>query len=213
MEHSSVRYEVLREEEQDVPAQPVAMAMVVPPPPPYAPVNPVQTENTAMFQGPKLPTYDDATNLPSYDEAERSKIEELQRLHDEESQIEDGPSQSASNAERLTGLAIGTDGMFICTFVVAFLFNWVGFLLSLCISNTVAGRCGALSGLGLSIVKWVAIVKHNNWAVDFAGGDSWLWWMLVVCGFLLFIRGSVQYVRIKYEMNRLTGQLREYRLI
>lgn len=42
---------------------------------------------------------------------------------------------------------------------VAFLFNWIGFLLSLCISNTVAGRCGALAGLGLSIVKWVAIVK------------------------------------------------------
>ena len=42
---------------------------------------------------------------------------------------------------------------------VSFLFNWLGFLLSLCLSNTVAGRCGALSGLGLSIIKWVAIVK------------------------------------------------------
>lgn len=45
---------------------------------------------------------------------------------------------------------------------VSFLFNWIGFLVSLCISNTVAGRCGAISGLGLSIVKWAAIVKVDN---------------------------------------------------
>lgn len=42
---------------------------------------------------------------------------------------------------------------------VSFLFNWIGFLFSLCIVQTVAGRCGALSGLGLGIVKWVAIIK------------------------------------------------------
>ena len=35
----------------------------------------------------------------------------------------------------------------------------------LCISHTVAGRCGALSGLGLSIVKWVAIVKVGNYGI------------------------------------------------
>ncbi|XP_050415086.1 NEDD4 family-interacting protein 1 [Patella vulgata] len=212
MDRNTVRYEVLHEEEERVPAEPVAMAMVIPPPP-YEAEGAVNTENTA-FQGPKLPSYDDATNLPSYDEAERSKLEELQRLQEEDSQVdpEDNLRQS-NNADRMSDIAIGTDGMFICTFVVAFLFNWVGFLLSLCISNSVAGRCGALSGLGLSIVKWVAIAKHNNWADDFAGGDSWLWWLLVVCGFLLFIRGSIQYVRVKYEMNRLTGQLRQYRLI
>ena len=44
-------------------------------------------------------------------------------------------------------------------FLVSFLFNWVGLLVSLCITNTVAGRFGALAGFGLSLVKWVAIIK------------------------------------------------------
>lgn len=43
--------------------------------------------------------------------------------------------------------------------LVSFLFNWVGLLVSLCITNTVAGRFGALAGFGLSLVKWVAIIK------------------------------------------------------
>ena len=90
--------------------------------------------------------------------------------------------------DRFDGMTLGTDGMFLCTFLgkldgfcthielkplfnlfvcpydvylfsVAFLFNWVGLLAALCVSNTVAGRFGALSGFGLSIVKWVAIVQ------------------------------------------------------
>ncbi|XP_046574095.1 NEDD4 family-interacting protein 1-like [Haliotis rubra] len=199
----NVRYEVLVGEEEQLPAQPVAMAMVIPPPP-YQENN-VSQSDSAAYGETKLPSYVDATTLPSYEEAERTKQEEIQRL-DEEGQRD--PTQ-----DRFTDMTIGTDGMFICTFVIAFLFNWIGFLLSLCISNTVAGRCGALAGLGLSIVKWVAIVKHNNWAQDFASGDSWLWWILVICGFLLFIRGSIQYVRVKYEWNRVAGHIRQYRLI
>ena len=46
--------------------------------------------------------------------------------------------------------------------VVAFVFNWVGLLASLCINHTVAGRFGAISGFGLSMVKWVLIVKVRN---------------------------------------------------
>lgn len=42
---------------------------------------------------------------------------------------------------------------------MAFFFNWIGFLCSICLFNTIAGRCGALSGLGLSIVKWICIVR------------------------------------------------------
>ncbi|GFR83135.1 NEDD4 family-interacting protein 1-like [Elysia marginata] len=110
-------------------------------------------------------------------------------------------------------MTIGTDGMFICTFLISFLFTWIGFLLSLCLSNTVAGRCGALSGLGLSIVKWVVIARHNKWGDNIADANSWLWWLLVLCGFLLFVRGSLQYVRVKYEWARLTGQVRRFRLM
>ncbi|KAK7098016.1 NEDD4 family-interacting protein 1-like isoform X1 [Littorina saxatilis] len=206
----TVRYEVLENEE--VPAQPVAMAMIVPPaPPPYEAEGNACAADIPMAQPAKLPNYVEATTLPSYEEAERSKMEEAQQRSNEA--LGDSVVESGHSNEVFSDMAIGTDGMFICTFLISFLFNWLGFLLSLCLSNTVAGRCGALSGLGLSIIKWVAIVKHRQWASDFADGDSWLWWLLFFCGFLLFIRGSVQYVRVKYEWAQLSNRLRRYRLI
>lgn len=209
MEERSIRYEVLRGEEEHVPAHPVVLAMVVPPPSYEEPEENSQlhgcnVNEQAGYFGTKLPSYTDAVNLPSYEEAERLKEEEAKHLHcDVESQVDEGH-------EKFTGMTIGTDFTFLCTFILSFVFNWVGFLLSLCISNTVAGYCGALSGLGISIVKWVAIVKHNQWADGFADGDSWIWWLLILCGFLIFIRGAIQYIRVKYDWHRFTGQLRRY---
>ncbi|MEQ2188205.1 hypothetical protein GOODEAATRI_012648, partial [Goodea atripinnis] len=37
---------------------------------------------------------------------------------------------------------------------VAFLFNWIGFCLSFCLTNTIAGRYGAICGFGLSLIKF-----------------------------------------------------------
>lgn len=42
---------------------------------------------------------------------------------------------------------------------VAFLFNWIGFCLSFCLTNTIAGRYGAICGFGLSLIKWILIVR------------------------------------------------------
>lgn len=44
-------------------------------------------------------------------------------------------------------------------FLVAFVFNWLGFFAAYCMTKTVAGRYGAISGFGLSVVKWVLILK------------------------------------------------------
>lgn len=189
------------------------------------------------------PSYAVATDLPSYEEAERLKREEeedgdhdgplgggggcrahpslhhhhhhhhLRSLPDEDHiHMDEGPDQMSSSTDRLngSGMPVGTDWIFFCTFVMSFLFNWLGFLMSLCITNTVAGRCGALAGLGLSMVKWVAIVKHSGFAGDLAAGESWFWWILMLCGFLLFIRGCMQYVNVKYEWKRITGRLHHF---
>ncbi len=43
--------------------------------------------------------------------------------------------------------------------IVAFLFNWIGFCLSFCLTNTIAGRYGAICGFGLSLIKWILIVR------------------------------------------------------
>ena len=42
---------------------------------------------------------------------------------------------------------------------MAFVFNWLGFFAAYCMTKTVAGRYGAISGFGLSVVKWVLILK------------------------------------------------------
>lgn len=64
---------------------------------------------TVDGSGAKLPSYKDATTLPSYEEAEQSKAAEaeLQRERDAE-------------GNNFTDIAIGTDGMFICTFICMF---------------------------------------------------------------------------------------------
>lgn len=49
--------------------------------------------------------------------------------------------------------------MELARLLVAFLFNWIGFCLSFCLTNTIAGRYGAICGFGLSLIKWILIVR------------------------------------------------------
>lgn len=60
----------------------------------------------------------------------------------------------------LTSQELGTDSVFILCFFVCFLFNWIGYLLCFCLFNSVAARCGAISGVGLSLVKLLIILKR-----------------------------------------------------
>lgn len=154
---------------------------------------------------PQPPSYNIATELPSYEEAERTKAQEAAEMEQQRQTEENERCRVGAfgTIDHFSVIQLGTDGIFICTFVVSLLFNWLGLLASLCITNTVAGRFGAIAGFGLSMVKWVAILKHQNWASGVADTDSWLWWMLIILGFLIFFRGCMQYIRIKYQWNRL----------
>lgn len=73
---------------------------------------------------------------------------------------------------------------------VAFLFNWIGFLLLMCFCHTIASRYGALSGFGLSLTKWTLIVKHST---DLASREnSWLWWLIMAFGnAVLFLKNNL----------------------
>ncbi|KAI0215870.1 NEDD4 family-interacting protein 1 [Lamellibrachia satsuma] len=151
------------------------------------------TTNVAM-----PPPYDIATKLPTYEEAEILKIEQ-----DQQDQLE---------PENFTylGMKLGTDGIFLCTFIISFLFNWMGLLATLCLSETVAGRLGAIAGFGLSIVKWAAILKqHNSWGHGLAQADSWIWWLLIVLGFMIFIRGCLHYIGLKYQWYQMREGVRQ----
>jgi hypothetical protein len=68
----------------------------------------------------------------------------------------------------------------ILLLAVAFLFNWIGFVMLMCFCHTIAARYGALSGFGLSLAKWTLIVKHST---ELASGEnSWLWWLMLAAG-------------------------------
>ncbi|XP_076320968.1 NEDD4 family-interacting protein 1-like [Tachypleus tridentatus] len=161
-------------------------------------LNSPKSENTV----PVPPPYD-ATDaeLPTYEEVQRSKI--LERGED---QRQDGDVNSLwSHGEEI----LGTDFLFFTSFFVAFLFNWVGFLLLVCFCHTLAGRYGALAGLGLSLAKWTLIVKHST---DFVSSENeWLWWIIMAFGILICARSCLQYVQVKREW-RLLNPLRRERL-
>lgn len=102
---------------------------------------------------------------------------------------------------------LGTDVMFVAAFLVAFLFNWVGFLMLTCFCHTIAARYGALSGFGLSLAKWTLIVKNST---DLASHENaWLWWLIMLFGFLICVRALVQYVSIKRTWRMLTPASQE----
>jgi len=57
--------------------------------------------------------------------------------------------------------------MYYIPVTVAFLFNWVGLIAAFCLMRSCAGRFGALTGFGLSLVKWVAIAKVRSCVAAF----------------------------------------------
>lgn len=102
---------------------------------------------------------------------------------------------------------LGTDIVFVTAFFVSFLFNWVGFLMLTCFCHTIAGRYGALSGFGLSLAKWTLIVKHST---DFAhSSNDWLWWLIMIFGFLICIRALLQYLSIKKTWRMLSSSAQQ----
>ncbi|XP_015284580.1 PREDICTED: NEDD4 family-interacting protein 1 [Gekko japonicus] len=159
-------------------------------PPPYSSIS---GENSVYFDYkdeagfPKPPSYNVATTLPTYDEAERTKAEATIPLvpgREEDFVARDDFDDSDQ-------LRIGNDGIFMLTFFMAFLFNWIGFFLSFCLTTSAAGRYGAISGFGLSLIKWILIVRvsgkvENNFSR-----------LHNQFGFLLFLRGFINYAKVR----------------
>ncbi|KAM3612332.1 uncharacterized protein V6R79_007017 [Siganus canaliculatus] len=160
-QNSNVRYQELVNEEE--PAQSSQEASVQDAPPPYSSI---AAANAAFFEYkedggrfPNPPSYSVATTLPSYDEAERSKEEAAIPLVT--GRITEDDFVARDDFEDADQLRIGNDGIFMLTFFMAFLFNWIGFFLSFCLTTSAAGRYGAISGFGLSLIKWVLIVRAS----------------------------------------------------
>ncbi|XP_073520192.1 NEDD4 family-interacting protein 2 isoform X1 [Phyllobates terribilis] len=198
--------------------QTTAAAAVDASPPPYSSIvvdSGVDPEAQNEFY-PVPPPYSVATTLPTYDEAEKAKaaamaavaaeaaqrhgqIRESRSLFDEiflspSEEEEYPPRDDFSDADQLR---VGNDGIFMLAFFMAFIFNWIGFCLSFCITNTIAGRYGAICGFGLSLIKWILIVRFSDYFTGYFNGQYWLWWIFLVLGLLLFFRGFVNYLKVR----------------
>ncbi|KAG9338589.1 hypothetical protein JZ751_025552 [Albula glossodonta] len=150
------------------------------PPPPYASVAlgaSAAPENSFQCEFPVPPPYSVATSLPTYDEAENAKAAAL-------------AAASAGAVQREEDFPPREDFM-------AFLFNWIGFCLSFCLTNTIAGRYGAICGFGLSLIKWILIVRFSDYFNGYFNGQYWLWWIFLILGLLLFFRGFVSYLKVR----------------
>ncbi|XP_012287946.1 NEDD4 family-interacting protein 1-like [Orussus abietinus] len=164
------------------------------------------------------PPYEVATKLPSYEEVQREKTLQGETTPHSQPQMR---TPGIRPQQPLTILAIdtevtegdpesgllGTDFMFFTAFLVAFLFNWIGFLLLICFCHTIASRYGALSGFGLSLTKWTLIVKHSTDLVS--RENAWVWWLIMAFGILICVRAVIQYLNIKRGWRLLSGRAQE----
>ncbi|XP_072945641.1 NEDD4 family-interacting protein 1 [Epargyreus clarus] len=184
------------------------------PPPFLSSINDIPPPQ-ADFSAP--PPYDIAANskLPTYEEVQREK-----QLEGEGPQPIPPPGHptfaafvtvepTEATAEQLDpeNSLLGTDLMFLTSFFMAFLFNWIGFLLLMCFCHTVASRYGALAGFGLSLAKWTLIVKHSTELASHE--NSWLWWLIMAFGILICVRAVIQYLNIKRGWRLLSGTAQE----
>uniref|UniRef100_A0A3Q3W040 Uncharacterized protein n=1 Tax=Mola mola TaxID=94237 RepID=A0A3Q3W040_MOLML len=157
-----------------------------------------QAPTETSFRGdfPVPPPYSVATSLPTYDEAEKAKAAAMAASTVEVIPRDDEfpPRDDFSDADQLR---VGNDGIFMLSFFMAFLFNWIGFCLSFCLTNTIAGRYGAICGFGLSLIKWILIVRFSDYFTGYFNGQYWLWWIFLLLGLLLFFRGFVNYLKVR----------------
>lgn len=161
------------------------------------------------------PPYEVATKLPTYEEVQREKTLQGEHTHTTRPITGRPTSQplaflaidaEANDGDVDTGL-LGTDFMFFTAFFVAFIFNWIGFLLLMCFCHTIASRYGALSGFGLSLAKWTLIVKQST---DLASREnSWLWWLIMTFGLIICVRAIIQYLNIKRGWRLLSSSHQE----
>ncbi|XP_007946911.2 NEDD4 family-interacting protein 2 [Orycteropus afer afer] len=151
-------------------------------PPPYSSITvevptTSDTETHSEFY-PVPPPYSVATSLPTYDEAEKAKAAAMAAAAAETSQTiqeeECPPRDDFSDADQLR---VGNDGIFMLAFFT--------------------GRYGAICGFGLSLIKWILIVRFSDYFTGYFNGQYWLWWIFLVLGLLLFFKGFVNYLKVR----------------
>jgi len=166
------------------------------PPPPYS-----SSTEVLLSDCNEPPAYNEVVKLPTYREVEdihrENAIRNMFGLSSSDSELHYPPDLHETDED----IKIGSDFGFMACFLLSFLLNWIGFLAGYCFSSSLACQYGALSGFGLSLVKWGFLIKHSNCCSDMLGDKVWLIWVFVILGWLIFLRGAMAYVQLKRSVR------------
>lgn len=147
----------------------------------------------------ELPSYNEAVRLKKL-EANSNDLPPAYFPPNTESRFPIDPSDILVDETNSFDQDIGSECMFLSAFMIAFFFNWIGFFASICLLPNAAGKYGALSGFGLSMAKWVTIVRYQEWMVNMNDFQQKLFfWLFIFLGFYLFFRGLINYMTLKYR--------------
>ncbi|CAF1011747.1 unnamed protein product [Adineta ricciae] len=181
---------------------------VIEAPPPYCLVDPSKIPNMDH-----IPHYSQITPVEIIDLNMNSSAgnEQSNRYH----------NQAAIAAWLSSGsnMDIGTDCTFLMAFIIAFFFNWIGFLAVICLIPTIAARFGAMSGFGLSVAKWITVVRYHelnnssyltpsNMSTPYHRtivhdpAHNFVFAIVLFAGFFLFVRGLISYIAVKNRANQ-----------
>jgi len=148
------------------------------------------------------PQYSDVVKLPTYNESEN-----LVQNEDDESDEHNRSffywfNTDSHNQRDDSCYEVGSDASFMFSFLLALIFNWIGFLFSYCFTRNLASYYGAISGFGISLVKWAFIAQHSNFSRDFMVQNPWFCYAFVLFGWVIFMRGIFAYIQLRRLANR-----------
>lgn len=180
---------------------------VLPPPPPYVAdasvvgtgggADPSDDEPPPQYVDVvKLPTYNESENLLENDDGEYEEDEESHSnrfffsfLH--------GNAFGGQRDDDEAGYETGSDAAFMFSFLLALIFNCLGFLVAYFFTRSLASYYGAISGFGISLVKWAFIAQHSEWSRDLMVEYPWFSYAFVLFGWVIFMRGIFAYIQMK----------------
>ncbi|CAF2834191.1 unnamed protein product [Rotaria sp. Silwood2] len=181
---------------------------IVEAPPPYCLVDPSKIRNMDH-----IPHHPHITPVEIIDLGINNNTRNEQSFHHNNHPTVTAWFVSGSNMD------IGTDCTFLMAFIIAFFFNWLGFLAVVCLIPTIAARFGAMSGFGLSVAKWITVMRYHEFnntsfihdnmsstvthrATVYDPAQNFLFAIVLFAGFFLFIRGLLSYIAIKNRANQ-----------
>ncbi|XP_072040546.1 NEDD4 family-interacting protein 2-like [Amphiura filiformis] len=195
-----------QQQECDQQQQPqrLTLALIVPPPSPAdtSPNSPAHNKEAQTIEIPDEPpppyVADDRPLLKDDEESYRQS----QAQRSLEQKLVQAGLLSESDLQEDNGTALGNDLIFIIAFSLGFLFNWIGFLFAYCLCFSIAGRYGAISGMGASMIKWTFIAMYTDCCDEYMRSATCLMIALLLCGVLIFARGIYMYAKIKNQIAR-----------